>query len=72
MNTHDPFGVREGTDAPSCGNCVIRYALRITDEFGHCMFKREQRHRDAEPCEDFFGLTELRKPMYGKTQKCTN
>ena len=49
---------------PRCGNCVNRNALEHED-LGCCPYVG-QRHKGDPACVNWFGLDELRKPLYGR------
>ena len=51
----------------ACGNCVTRNALEPED-YGDCA-RHGQRHKDAAACDAWFGLEELRRPLYGRKAK---
>ena len=50
-----------------CGTCVTRNAAE-SDEHGDCA-RMGRRHKDDAPCEAWFGLEELRRPLYGRQGK---
>lgn len=66
MTTLDLFAALEPPEDRRCGTCVVRNAIREADEFGGCSRTGALQHRDAKACADWFGLTELRQPLYGK------
>ena len=52
----------------SCGTCVVRNAINEQEEHGDCAYSG-RRHRDDRACGNWFGLDELRKPLYGRAKR---
>ena len=51
--------------ARTCGTCVVRNAVNEEQEIG-CCIRLGMRRRDDEACADWFGLEQLRRPLYGR------
>ena len=51
-----------------CGSCVCRNAMGETDEYGDCPYFGTLRRNDDVACDNWFSLTQLRKPLYGKSK----
>lgn len=60
----DMFAAPTATTIRTCGNCVTRNAFEHED-YGSCAVAG-RRHRDDPPCDSWFGLDELRRPLYGR------
>lgn len=50
-----------------CGTCVTRNAEE-TEEHGDCS-RHGRRRKDDAPCAEWFGLEQLRRPLYGRKAK---
>lgn len=50
----------------TCGNCVCRNARNEREETGYCAATDRERARDDPACERWFGLEQLRAPLYGR------
>lgn len=49
-----------------CGSCVVRNAINEAQLEGACSRTGQLQHRDAPACAQWFGLAQLRAPLYGK------
>ena len=50
----------------TCGTCVTRNACNEEQELGDCSRTMRAMHRDEPACENWFGLEQLRRPLYGR------
>lgn len=50
----------------TCGGCVSRNAIDEAQPVGSCAVANGPRHKDQAACSFWFGLTQLRAPLYGK------
>lgn len=62
----DLFAPAPQPQARACGTCVVRNAWGEADPLGDCSRTNTPRAADAPACADWFGLRELRAPLYGR------